>query len=134
MTLDLAVNPLQRLGPAWRRVLLGLVLLLPLAQWGAVLHGLEHDVQASAHLTDSADPFDPANPANGADSHGPDSSAAHACGTCLAYASLGVLGLHGLLAAPLISGLAFGLAVLVPCLIPRLAVVRARNRGPPALG
>lgn len=115
----------QRRSRAWREVLLGLMLLLPLAQLGAIRHALSHP----PHALDGIDAV-----SQDKEGHGSEPSDAHACTNCVAQAHLGTLALLDPPVPSLLDGLAFGLATATLPPMQCAGVSVPRNRGPPALG
>lgn len=114
--------PFQQRARALRALLLGLMLLLPFAQLGAALHALSHSPHARVQGMATQDE----------DAHGPESSGAHACTSCLAYAHLGAVDLPELYAPSLLTGLLFGLCVVALSVKLFTSLPMLRNRGPPA--
>ncbi len=108
----------RRWGRAWRALLVGLMLLLPLTQLGAALHALCHHVPAGFEEM--------------ADRHGPLEPGLDHCDTCLAFAHLGAVDAPTVFVPPLLTGLVFahGTTSFVLALPAELQALR--NRGPPA--
>lgn len=114
--------PFQQRGRVLRALLLGLMLLLPIAQLGAALHALSHASHARAQGMATQDE----------EAHGPESSGAHACASCLAYAHIGAIDLPELYTPSLLTGLVFGLCVVALSVKLCASLPVLRNRGPPA--
>lgn len=105
----------QRRGRAWRALLLGLALLLPLAQLGMLQHAQSHHEEGVAEQSDQRH------------------AALDLCDVCLAFAHLGAAHASVVHAPLLLSGLSFGAVHAQAAILSPAGPRSLHNRGPPTV-